>query len=363
MKRVIRVPRICWLLAGVISVAVPAGAMADVLRVGVSGSPPFVMPKGDSVQGMGISIQIWEQVARRLDEPYVFVQQPNTEANLKALENGDLDLAVGPISITPDRLANPRIDFTQPYFHGREGLMVPLKNPDLWSRLKPFFGWAAISSIGGLLILLFLVGNLIWLAERRCNTEHFPRQYLHGVGNGMWFALVTLTTVGYGDRSPVSKAGRVIAGIWMLMSLLALSSITAGLASAFTVSLSKLEPAAIQDRSDLRGKTVSVVAGTTSGTWARIYGAKAREAASLEQAIDLLSKGVVAAVLFDEAPLRYYLQQKPEAPFKLAPFALASQTYGFVVPMGSQLRTPIDVVLLQMQRSGEVKMITESLLQ
>ena len=31
--------------------------------------------------------------------------------------------------------------------------------------------------------------------------------------------------------------------------------------------------------------------------------------------------------------------------------------------MGSQLRTPIDVALLQMQRSGEVKMITESLLQ
>ena len=57
------------------------------------------------------------------------------------------------------------------------------------------------------------------------------------------------------------------------------------------------------------------------------------------------------------------LQQKPEAPFKMAPFALASQTYGFVVPMNSVLRTPIDVELLQMQRSGEVKSITDRLLQ
>ena len=361
--RMIRVPNICWLFAAFISVALPAGAMAEALRVGISGAPPFVMSRGDSVQGMGISIQIWEEVARRINKPYVFVQQPNTEANLKALEKGDLDLSVGPISITPDRLANPRIDFTQPFFHGREGLMIPVKSPGLWSRFKPFFGWAALSSVGGLLILLFLVGNLIWLAERRCNTEHFPRQYLHGVGNGMWFALVTLTTVGYGDRSPVSKTGRVIAGVWMVMSLLALSSITAGLASAFTVSLSKLEPAAIQDRSDLGGKTVSVVAGTTSGTWAKLYGARAREAASLEQAIELLSKGEVAAVLFDEAPLRYYLQQNPRAPFKMASFALASQTYGFVVPMDSDLRTPIDVALLQMQRSGEVKLITDNLLQ
>ena len=241
--------------------------------------------------------------------------------------------------------------------------MLPVKAPGLWERFKPFFGWAALSSLGGLMILLFLVGNLIWLAERRRNVEHFPRHYLHGVGNGMWFALVTLTTVGYGDRSPTTKTGRMIAGVWMLMSLLALSSITAGLASAFTVSLSKLEPDAVRERSDLRGKTVSVVAGTTSKTWAKIYGARPKEASSLDQAIDLLAKGEVDAVLFDEAPLRYYLQQTPEAPFKMASFSLANQTYGFVVPMNSDLRTPIDVILLQMQRSGEVKMITDRMLQ
>ncbi len=360
MKGVIRVPRVSLLLAGFICVAVPGAALAEPLRVGVSGAPPFVMPKGEPVQG--ISMQIWEEVAKRLDEPYELIDQLNTEANLQAVENGDLDLAIGPISITPDRLANPRIDFTQPYFHGRQGLMIPVKTPGLWARFKPFFGWAALSSLGGLMILLFLVGNLMWLAERRRNAEHFPRQYLHGVGNGMWFALVTLTTVGYGDRSPTTRAGRTIAGVWMLMSLLALSSITAGLASAFTVSLSRLEPSAIQDRNDLRGKTVSVVAGTTSGTWAKIYGARARESVSLDQAIDLLAKGEVAAVLFDEAPLRYYLQQKPEAPFKMASFALASQTYGFVIPMNSSLRTPIDVELLEMQRSGEVKSITDRLL-
>ena len=361
MTRVFTVPKLVLLLAGLISPAVPAEAMAAVLRIGVSGSPPFVMPRGEVTQG--ISIQIWEEVASRLNEPFELVHQPNTEANLRALERGDLDLSIGPISITPDRLANPRIDFTQPYFHGKEGLMLPVKAPGLWERFKPFFGWAALSSLGGLMILLFLVGNLIWLAERRRNVEHFPRQYLHGVGNGMWFALVTLTTVGYGDRSPTTKTGRMIAGVWMLMSLLALSSITAGLASAFTVSLSKLEPDAVRERSDLRGKTVSVVAGTTSKTWAKIYGARPKEASSLDQAIDLLAKGEVDAVLFDEAPLRYYLQQTPEAPFKMASFSLANQTYGFVVPMNSDLRTPIDVILLQMQRSGEVKMITDRMLQ
>ena len=150
----------------------------------------------------GISIQIWEETASRLDRPFVYVPQPNSKANIEAVGQGDVDLAIGPISITPDRLANPKIDFTQPYFHGEEGLMIPMRPPSLWSRFSPFFGWAALSSLGGLMVLLFVVGNLIWLAERRRNSEHFPRPYFKGVGNGMWFALVTLTTVGYGDRAP-----------------------------------------------------------------------------------------------------------------------------------------------------------------
>ena len=46
----------------------------------------------------------------------------------------------------------------------------------------------------------------------------------------------------------------------------------------------------------------------------------------------------------------------------MASFALATQTYGFVLPVDNELRTPIDVELLQLQRSGDVKQITDRLL-
>lgn len=355
--------KVALLLVGLTALAWSGDGLAQTLRVGVSGSPPFVMKDGNGSSLPGISVQIWADTAARLNKPYKLVRFPTTEANVDAVVNGQVDLAIGPISITPDRLANPKIDFTQPYFHGTEDLLLPLRSPGLFTRLRPFFGWAALSSAGGLMLLLFLVGNLIWLAERRRNAAQFPRHYLKGVGNGMWFALVTLTTVGYGDRAPLSKTGRAIAGIWMVMSLLVLSSITAGLASAFTVSLTRLDPSGIREKSDLRGRTVAVVDGTTSQIWAKIYGARAKTASTLNEAIDLLSKEVVEAVIFDGAPLRYYLQQNPGAPYKMAPFSLANQTYGFVVPVDSPLRTPIDVVLLELQRKGEVKKITDSLLQ
>ena len=149
--------RVSLLLAALLGWTAPSLAAPPVIRVGVSGSAPFVISDANGLEG--ISVQIWEETASRLDRPFVYVPQPNSKANIEAVGKGDVDLAIGPISITPDRLANPKIDFTQPYFHGQEGLMIPVRPPSLWSRFSPFFGWAALSSLGGLMVLLFVVGR------------------------------------------------------------------------------------------------------------------------------------------------------------------------------------------------------------
>ncbi len=348
------------LLTGIVLISLPIQGFAKELRVGVSGSPPFVTEKDGVLSG--ISIEIWKDVAKRLDHQYKFVVQPNTNANVQAVAEGSIDLAIGPISITPKRLANPKIDFTQPYFHGYEGLLIPKKAPGLIARLRPFIGWAALSSVGILVSLLFIFGNLIWLAERRKNTEQFPREYLHGVGNGMWFGLVTLTTVGYGDRAPLSKSGRTIAGVWMVMSLVAVSSITAGLASAFTLSLAELTPASIRNKGDLRGKRIAIVEGRPSLKWGRVYDVNPFPTKNLDQAIETLKEGKVEGIIFDEAPLRHYLKENKESHLRLANFPLTIQTYGFVLPMGSPLRNPLNIELLGMERSGETEEIENRLL-
>ena len=351
-------------LTGIVLISLPiqtlAKEVANELQIGVSGSPPFVIEEDGVLSG--ISVEIWKDVAERLEQPYKFVVQPNTNANVEAVADGSVDLAIGPISITPTRLANPKIDFTQPYYHGYEGLLIPQKPPGLITRLRPFIGWAALSSVGILITLLFIFGNLIWLAERRKNTEQFPRHYFHGVGNGMWFGLVTLTTVGYGDRAPLSRSGRIIAGIWMVISLVAVSSITAGLASAFTLSLAEIAPSAIREKADLRGKKIAVVEGTTSLRWGKLYEINAFLTKDLNGAIKVLNQGKVEGIIFDEAPLRHYLKQNRKSKLKLANFPLAIQTYGFVLPMGSPLRNQLNIELLDMERNGVTERIKTKLL-
>lgn len=286
----------CILTVGV--AAIPGGCQGRELRVGVSGSPPFVM------------------------------REPRPDA---APARGDIDVAIGPIG-----------------FHGQVGVLLPARPPTHWSRLRPFFGVAGLSSVGVLLLSLFLVGNLIWLAERRRNPGQFPPSYGRGVGHGTWFALVTLTT-----------AGRCLAGLWVVLTLLAVFPITAGLASAFTVSLADTRQASIREPGDLRGARLAVVEGTTSRRWSDVVGARPVVSASLEAAVDLLRQGRVDGVLFDQPALRYALSQHPEAPLRLAPFGLGTQTYGLDLPAESELRLPLDVSLLELHRSGRIEAITD----
>jgi voltage-gated potassium channel len=56
------------------------------------------------------------------------------------------------------------------------------------------------------------------------------------VGTGMWWAIVTVTTVGYGDVVPHNTAGRIVGGILMLIGIGFISLLTATIASSFVAS-------------------------------------------------------------------------------------------------------------------------------
>ena len=271
-------------------------------------------------------------------------------------------MLLGLISITSRRLAIAGIDFTQPYFLSKEGILLPLKAPSLFSRLGVFFGWAVISSMLVLITVLLVVGSLVWLAERRTNSEQFPRDWLPGISSGMWFALVTLTTVGYGDKAPITRTGRGITGAWMVISLIAVSSLTASLASAFTLFLSGTTEAAIDSPQQLSGRRVAVVEGTDGMELAENREMRVVPAPSLDSAVQLVLDRKADALIFDRHSLRYHLKQNPDLAVRIAPFTLADETYGFVLPPNSHLRTRLGVSILKLQQSGQSEAIADEFL-
>lgn len=76
--------------------------------------------------------------------------------------------------------------------------------------------------------LLFLGAWLVLLFE-----NHAPGSNIHSYHDALWWAVVTVTTVGYGDRFPISEGGRAVAVILMLVGIGLIGVLTATVASFF----------------------------------------------------------------------------------------------------------------------------------
>ncbi|WP_082592416.1 potassium channel family protein [Phycicoccus sp. Soil803] len=59
------------------------------------------------------------------------------------------------------------------------------------------------------------------------------------IGDALWWASTTVTTVGYGDRYPVTTTGRVIAVALMIVGIALVGAVTASIAAWFVASLDK----------------------------------------------------------------------------------------------------------------------------
>lgn len=81
-------------------------------------------------------------------------------------------------------------------------------------------------------VLTVVAGLLVTVLD----SETFP-----SIGSGLWWAVQTVTTVGYGDDIPMSLAGRLVAALVMLLGIGFLTVITASITSTF-VSRSRHEP-------------------------------------------------------------------------------------------------------------------------
>ena len=66
-------------------------------------------------------------------------------------------------------------------------------------------------------------GFIGWILETWSNREEFPRSFLRGWFEGFWWSFVSMTTVGYGDRTPKTFAARLYSVVWILIGIVAFS--------------------------------------------------------------------------------------------------------------------------------------------
>ena len=99
---------------------------------------------------------------------------------------------------------------------------------DLFSAVR--HEWRSFVATLYLLILaIFLSSSLIYVFEQSVQPEHFG-----SIPDAMWWTVVTLTTVGYGDIVPMTVAGKLVATLTALMGVCVVALLTGIVATGFT---------------------------------------------------------------------------------------------------------------------------------
>lgn len=332
--------------------------MKYTLKVGVAGSAPFYFTDENSSVPQGISVEIWEKIADKKGWNYKYRNFNSVNDVLKAVKEGNVDVAVGPITINSERLKNFR--FSQPFYQSSLAIVYKKGGFSFWNLMHLLFSYRLLIAIAIFLIILTFVGILLWLAERKASPDQFSAEPAKGIGTGMWLAIVTMSTTGYGDKAPITLAGRIIAGTWMIVSIISATSMVAGIASVLT--FSNLQGNNINNIEQLNGKKVATVSGSPSIEFLKEYNTRIVAVSNLNEAFKKLKEKEVEAIVFDRPQLMYYLKNHENESFEMTKAEYYQQGYGFAFPENSKLIYEVNRTLLELSEDGETKDIIENFL-
>ncbi|MFP4459044.1 MAG: transporter substrate-binding domain-containing protein [Candidatus Zixiibacteriota bacterium] len=319
------------------------------MTCGIKNTPPFVIIEGDSLSSpKGFSIDLIELLAKNMNPPIVirYHINDNLEQQLDNVENKKTDLAISATTISSER--EKRLDFSYPFLNSQIGIMT-LDQTSSLSLFRMLLKIGLSQMVHYLLLYIFICGNIIWLIEHRNGFEAFHIKYWKGVFTGMWWTIVTMSTVGYGDIFPKKKLGKIFATIVIISGIAFFGLAIAKLTSLMTLSEMQSQ---INGPQDLLAKKVCVIENTESVKLSKKFGARPVLVESIDEAAEHLLESKSDAFIHDLPMIKYYLMTNPQKPLHRVSEAFEPFSYGISFPSGSPYREDFNRVLLQAFESG-----------
>ncbi len=314
------------------------------LVIATKEAPPFSM-RNDDGEWEGMSIELWRHIASELNYECEY-HETDIAGMVQGLQDGTYDAAVAAMTVTAER--ESVFDFSHPFYTTGLGIAIRSGGDDQeWlSVLLGLFSWEFIKPFLALLLVLLAVGAMVWLFERKRNAEQFGGTPVEGIGAGFWWSAVTMTTVGYGDKAPLTIGGRFIGLIWMFASIITISGFTAAIASSLTVS--QLD-SAIEGPEDLPGTKVGSIPDTTSGNYLTDEHIPFKHYSDINEGLQALHQSKIDAMVYDHPILSYYTSKnrRISEDVRVLGETFERQDYAIGLPAKSPYREDINRILLR----------------
>ncbi len=316
------------------------------LLVGLFDAPPFAeamtQPSG-KVVWEGTSIRLLDAIAEEMGVKVAYRTGSESEI-LAALSAGEIDICASPLAPT----AKSMRAFQFSYAYTAVGIAAATRvNSSVQSDFELLITALKAPSRSHLytisLIALGIFALLVWFAERR-KGGHFERHPWRGIGASLWWSIVTLATVGYGDKVPQSFTGRLLACAWMLASLILTALVTATIVGALTTHGLNRQP--FRSSADLLHARVAAVRTSVAADWLTTLNAPFLQADTLDAALQLLEQERVDVVVAPELPLAQEIRGHAELQMMQTRFAEEYMCFGIAKKFDAAFMQRFNIALV-----------------
>ena len=328
-----------------------------VLRVGVlDGAQPC--SDLESGQWQGLAVELWSRLASRERLPFILETRPTAAALLQDVQAGSLDVGVGCLTITPERVNDVR--FSLPFQEMGLGVMQRRNRLEAGEAvLRSLLSRDLLQLLAAYLASIAVVSVLLWQCEAHGSGEEKLRQ-----GRRRAFAKVfQILATGPGTNTIASTTrGHGLVIVSYLIRIVTASL----LVTTITVKVVREPVAGVADLrqlSDLEGQRVAARPGSVSQEVLRQINASGPETAirivplpQVSQAPSLLLEQKADAVLAEDQQLRWALHRSPRSSLQISLQGLQRESQAFALSpqLPEAIADRINKGLSALKRNGTV---------
>jgi len=323
-----------------------------ILQVGTTTRRPYSWQQSDGTW-TGPAIQLWDTIAKETGLQYNL--KGYTSEELSSLElnsyNTDRSIDVFASGVEINAVQNNICDFSQPFDAGGYSLVTHTRGVTLpRTIIKRVMTFDVLVWLIFMLIATVISGSVIRLVEKKNNPAHFANK--DSFVNGLWWAISTLSTVGYGDFVPKTRAGKMVGGIWIFISIILVAIFSATIVA--TVTVGQLTPY-FKSIKNMKSNLVGIIDCPNSRYVANKLGVLPRMYATPDDAFTALENHEIEGFLHPTNELRALLLIRGDSQLLVLPTEVIRGFVGFGLNkhLDSETVRKINSALIQIIESPE----------